>query len=305
MTQDEDLRIVSDEAWQKVCERWREVDRVWPAARRRREAAGPQRSYVESNPPHLLAGLLRRAVCGATIGQVSGKSGGYYGCLAAVKAACDNRLLVRRTIAERCVLAAVRARISNAESLRYVLDRVAIEVKRLHAELPETLRTTHPKLDLAERRVANFIAFIDDGKGTHALGQALETSETELEQLRGELAALEAMATGGLHAAACRMDRRANAAAWGVAWPPDHALCAGAAPHPGPARLRPVRPEVGRPHYQIETALEVLDLLDVASEEAETSEGGSNWYQQWRRGELKDPTAFAPLPAPLILLRIP
>ena len=88
----------------------------------------------------------------------------------------------------------VRARISNAESLRYVLDRVAVEVKRLHADLPNTLETTRRKLDLAERRVANFVACIGDGKGTRALGQALEASETELEQLRGELAALEGTA---------------------------------------------------------------------------------------------------------------
>ena len=47
----------------------------------------------------------------------------------------------------------------------------------------------------------------------------------------------------------------------------------------GPVRLCAVRPEVGRPYYQVETALEILDLLD------EASEGGSNWLQQWRRGE--------------------
>ena len=54
----------------------------------------------------------------------------------------------------------------------------------------------------------------------------------------------------------------------------------------GPVRLQPIRPEVGRAYYQAETALEVLDLLDVGSQEAGTSEGGSNWYRQWRRGEL-------------------
>jgi hypothetical protein len=31
--------------------------------------------------------------CGATIAQVSGKNGGYYGCLAATKGACDNKTL--------------------------------------------------------------------------------------------------------------------------------------------------------------------------------------------------------------------
>ncbi len=51
----------------------------------------------------------------------------------------------------------------------------------------------------------------------------------------------------------------------------------------GPVRLQPIRPEVGRAYYQAETALEVLDLLDVGSQEAGTSEGGSNWYRQWTR----------------------
>ena len=37
----------------------------------------------------------------------------------------------------------------------------------------------------------------------------------------------------------------------------------------GPTRLVPVSPEIGRPYYQAETALQVLELLD-------TPEGGSN-----------------------------
>lgn len=46
--------------------------------------------------------------CGATIAQVSGKSGGYYGCLAAIKGGCENTTLVRRTLAEKIILGAVQ-----------------------------------------------------------------------------------------------------------------------------------------------------------------------------------------------------
>ncbi len=55
--------------------------------------------------------------CGATIAQVSGKSGGYYGCLAATKGACDNKTRVRRTLAEKVILGAVREQIADPEHI--------------------------------------------------------------------------------------------------------------------------------------------------------------------------------------------
>lgn len=64
LTEDPELRIVPDELWQRVVERWREVDRVWPVARTKRDGSVKQRSYVETNPPHLLSGILRCGACG-------------------------------------------------------------------------------------------------------------------------------------------------------------------------------------------------------------------------------------------------
>ena len=112
VTENESLRIVPQELWERVAARWKEVDRAWPQ-RSAKTAAGRQRSYVEANPPHLLSGALRCGKCGNTIGQVSGKGTGYYGCLAAVRAARDNKLLVSRRTAERAVLSAVQERFSN------------------------------------------------------------------------------------------------------------------------------------------------------------------------------------------------
>jgi len=43
----------------------------------------------------LLSGTMTCGACGAAIAQVSGKSGGYYGCLGAAKGACENKMLVR------------------------------------------------------------------------------------------------------------------------------------------------------------------------------------------------------------------
>ena len=47
----------------------------------------------------------------------------------------------------------------------------------------------------------------------------------------------------------------------------------------GPVTLRPTRPQIGKPYYQAETTLQIVDLLD-------DPEDGSNWLRKWRRGEL-------------------
>jgi hypothetical protein len=46
----------------------------------------------------------------------------------------------------------------------------------------------------------------------------------------------------------------------------------------GPIRLAPVTPDVGKPYYQAQTAVRVLDLL-------EASDGGSSLLRWWRRWE--------------------
>ena len=212
------------------------------------------------------------------MGQVSGKGGGYYGCLAATKNAYDNKLIVPRRLTERRLLSAVRDRLDDAEAVRYVLERVKVEIARLHADLPEQIKLKRAALSTEERRIANFINFIGGGKGTRALGQALEHAEQAAQALRDELSALEATMSamfepppiewiaerlGRLQDLLERQTERSALLLRRVL---------------GPVRLVPTRPDVGRPFYRAETALQALELL-------EPPEGGSNWSRQWRRGE--------------------
>src|SRR5262249_6758725 len=190
--ENEDLRIVPQELWERVAARWKEVDRAWPRRRTEKTAGGKQRSYVEANPPHLLSGSLRCAKCGSTIGQVSGKGSGYYGCLGAVRSACDNKLLVSRRITEQVVLMAVRERLADPPSIHYLLERVEAEVERLHAHLPEDIKLKRAALAFEERRIAHYIDFIGEGRGTRALGEALTTAEQIAASLRVELEAYAA-----------------------------------------------------------------------------------------------------------------
>ena len=61
----------------------------------------------------------------------------------------------------------------------------------------------------------------------------------------------------------------------------------------GPVRLIPTMPEVGRRFYTAETAIEVLDLLD------EASDGGSNSLRQWTRSQPIRTVARLPIRFPL------
>ena len=120
--------------------------------------------------------------------------------------------------------------------------------------------------------------FIGGGKGTPALGQALEHAERTAQAFRDELCALEATATAvfepppvewiahRLRGLLELLERQTGRSALLLR----RIL--------GPVRLMPIRPEVGRPYYQAETSLQALELLEPLA-------AGSNWSRQWRRGE--------------------
>jgi len=84
--------------------------------------------------------------CGATIAQVSGKAGGYYGCLAATKGACENKTLVKRSLVEKVILEAVQEQLSDPEHIAYVLERVEEEIANLRSDLPDTLKLKEAEL---------------------------------------------------------------------------------------------------------------------------------------------------------------
>ena len=79
--EDESLRIVPPELWDEVRERRKKVRRSWPGGKGKRGFSKEQGSRQQQFPTHLLSGSMVCGECGAAIALVSGKGGGYYGCL--------------------------------------------------------------------------------------------------------------------------------------------------------------------------------------------------------------------------------
>ena len=281
--EDEELRIVSPELWEKVRERRKAMHRTWPGGDGKRGFSAEQGSRQAHFPTHLLAGAMTCGSCGATIAQVSGKNGGYYGCLAATKGACDNKILVRRTLAEKVILETVKDELADPEVIAYVLQRVEQEVAKLRSDLPDTLKLKEAELSAEQRRLANFVDFIGEGRGSHALANALVETERRVETLTDEVSGL-------------RQSREKVFQAPPIEWIKDRidhlqdVLSNRTARSAqtlrqllGPIRLDLITPDIGRPFYQAVTTIDTLALIEPASSGAEA---GSNSLRKWRRGEL-------------------
>jgi recombinase-like zinc beta ribbon protein len=255
------------------------MHRTWPGGSGKRGFSGEQGSRQAHFPSHLLAGSMVCGSCGATIAQVSGKNGGYYGCLAATKGACENKTLVRRTLAEKVILDAVKDELADPDHVAYVLRRVEEEVAKLRSDLPDTLRLKEAELSAEERRLANFVDFVGEGRGSQALGKALVETERRVESLTNEVDAL-------------RRSREKVFQAPPVEWIKDrlenlHEVLQNRTGRSaktlrdllGPIRLELVAPDIGRPFYRAITTLDALALIETTS----SAEAGSNSLQRWTR----------------------
>ncbi|MBI4168655.1 MAG: recombinase family protein [Acidobacteria bacterium] len=278
--EDDSLRVVPQDLWEKVRARWRDVQRSWPGGKGRRGFSEVQGGREKHFPTHLLSGTMACGKCGAAIAEVSGKGGGYYGCLGAAKGACDNKMLVRRKLAEAKILKAVEEELSEPEHIRYVLERVEEEVRKLYSHIPETIRVKETELAADERRLANFVDFIGEGRGSHVLAKALVETDRRVEALREELDGLRRSSEKVFQAPPLEwieerltqlkdlLERRTEQSALILRR------------FLGQIRLEPTRGDIGRPYYLARTTLDSLVLMEPFTEPY-SSEGGSNSLR-WR-----------------------
>jgi hypothetical protein len=210
-------------------------------------------------------------------------TGTSYGWLGAAKGACDNKMLVRRKLAETIILKAVREQLGRTEHIRYLLEQVEAEVAKLYAHIPETVRTKEVELGAEERRLANFVDFIGEGRGSQALAKALVETERRVEALREELDGLRRSRERVFQAPPMEwieerlagmqevLERRTDRSALLL-----RSLL-------GQIRLEPTQGHIGRAYYVARTSLDTLALLTPPGQDG--PEGGSNSLRWWRRRE--------------------
>lgn len=183
------LRIISDELWDQVQQRLTLTEGMHPTTVGKKGFPGKQTSYVKSNPPQLLSGALRCSCCSGSMVQVSGKSGGYYGCQNHQKGVCSNETLIRREILEDHFMNAVFEKVLVPEYLDSIYEKAFEVVKKEFAHIPEELSRKKLDLQKAQRQVKKLIEFLVDGEG-ESVRQALEETEANIRGLKSDIECL-------------------------------------------------------------------------------------------------------------------
>jgi hypothetical protein len=195
-------------------------------------------------------------------GLCGGSSLHHFYRLDPTKGACGNKTLVRRTLAEKVILGGVQEQIADPAHIAYVLQRVEEEIAKLRSDLPDTLKLKEAELTAEQRRLANFVDFIGEGRGSQALAKALVDTERRVDQLADEVGAL-------------RRSREKIFRPPPVEWIKDRlnnvqqvleqrtARSAQMLRNLlGPIRLELVTPDIGRLFYRAVTTLDALALIE-------------------------------------------
>ena len=282
---DEALRIVPQPLWDSVRQGRDKVRGTWPGGVGRRGFSREQGSRVKCFPAHLLSGAMVCGWCGGSIALVGGKAGGYFGCLAARNAACDNKLHVRRRLAEKIVLDAVRERLDQTEAIHYVFERVVQELAKLSAHLPETTRLKNDQLRGEQRRLDNLVEYIANGEATPAVQKALKKTEHRVSVLEAELGELRFRSQRLLEAPSLPWLRSRLGDFRALLDESVQKAALILRDVFGKITLVPVAPDTGRPYYLARTHLETLKLLEDPDPNGGSDPGSTSigWWTQSQR----------------------
>jgi hypothetical protein len=153
-------------------------------------------------------------------------------------------------------------------------------VVSLYAHIPETIRVKETELVGEERRLANFVDFIGEGRESQALAKALVETERRVEVLREELDGLRRSREKVFQAPPVEwieerlagmqkvLERRTERSALLL-----RSLLGG-------IQLEPTCGEIGRPYYVARTSIDALTLLEPPPGQ-DGPDGGSNSLRWW------------------------
>lgn len=179
-----ELRIVSDDLWQKVKARQGDV-----AKRSQKQFRKAKKIYSS----HLLTGLTKCAECGGTFGIVSGGKYFKYGCTTnwnRGESACSNRVKIDGRILEENVAISLDHELTDVRLAKLIHVEFTSNLKsyiQSHHEREGAPANTQERIVLLEKSMKHIIEVISLGQITTSLHAALQKAEVEKAELKNRL----------------------------------------------------------------------------------------------------------------------
>ena len=282
---DESLRIIPQNLWEAVRQRRTEVSKSWPGGKGKHGFSSKQKSCESRFPSHLFSGMMTCGSCGSAITQLSGNNGGYLGCLASRKGTCTNNIKVRRNLAEKLILDEVNKQIANPDNFSRVLRKVEDEVAKSYADVPEIIRQKERELTAENRRLANFVEFIAEGRGNQTIAKALEETEKKVQTLETEINGLrrthdkvfQTPPKEWIEEKLSKLEELLKQNTGQSAMALRKLL--------GPITFEPTYPDIGKPYYVVKSGINALKITTPLSNLISADKGADS-YLWWRWREL-------------------
>ena len=197
-----ELRIVSDELWERVQRRREQVT----AQLDRHRQPGRTLLRGRSGLVHgrgLFTGFLRCGTCGGAVSIVSrrqyrGRDYRYYGCATYARngtAACSNRVTVRGEDAERALLAGVQAEVTRPETLDYIVAQLSEAFQAAINAKPQELQNLLRQRETLTQKIRHLVTAIEGGMGSPSLVHALKNRERDFAEVDTATTRLQAPVT--------------------------------------------------------------------------------------------------------------
>ncbi len=189
----EDLRIVPQDLWDAVQKRLGENKEE----QRRVSATKEQKVFGNHNRVDnrgLLTGIVVCSKCGGACALVTGRRGGYYGCIDAHRhGTCDQKFLLRKSRAEISVVSYLKENLSsNTELLNFATREYNDRAREYVKKFPNRRKEIESELKRLVKEIDNLVNFISSGVATDldSVAGALREKETRKCDLEYELDSL-------------------------------------------------------------------------------------------------------------------
>jgi DNA invertase Pin-like site-specific DNA recombinase len=188
-TERPELRIISEDLWNRVAARRQQVRTILPDATGRTLMRGRDAALYS---PHLFSGFMTCAVCGGAMTIVSGGLGTpRYGCPRSWRngtTACTNRLTVRASLVDQALLERLRAELMAPETVRYIADSLAKALNQRVDQRPQLQAETAAALEQGRERLQRLIDAIENGVPAASVAGAIADRQADIERLSVRLA---------------------------------------------------------------------------------------------------------------------